>query len=208
MFEPRNAFAKLPDDRGSSFVAIWQHAGFRPWTSIENEGEEPTDEVDAAAWAAPSVPHQDCEADAAGCNDDAAPTPSPAALAHALDRLADAAGRLLPCSEEALAAMLAEIVSRLLAEMFAIDCSASDHLQRRALQLARLLRNETEPVCLRLHPEDAGQLIDAALPWPIIEDSAVERGEIRLETREGGVSDSPAVRIERLRQKIAGEAAA
>lgn len=120
-------------------------------------------------------------------------------------RIAAAADRFEPCCETALAALLAEAVARLMHEMFDISMAGSDHLKDRALQLARMVKAEIEPVRLRLHPDDFATLADAQLDWPLLVDATLERGEIRLETQEGGITDSPNERIERLRRRIAGE---
>lgn len=205
MFEPRGAFAMGDEARVARFVATWERSGFRPWRDGV-VGDEPATSDEAVADGA-SDQHVAAHAFAEGLVDGEAMAREAAAAAAmaAAERIAAAADRFQPCCETTLAALLAEAVARLLSEMFEIDAAQSDHLERRALQLAKLVCGEIEPVRVRLHPDDYAALADAQLPWPASVDATLERGEIRLETQEGGIADSPAERIERLRRRIAGE---
>lgn len=205
MFEPRNAFAKDKEVRVAQFVATWERSGFRPWRNGV-VGEEPVASDEPATDGA-SDQHVAAHAFAEGLvqGEAMAREAAAAAATAAAERIAAAADRFQPCCETTLAALLAETVARLLSEMFEIDAAQSDHLHRRAAQLAKLVCGEIEPVRVRLHPDDYAVLAGAQLPWPASVDATLERGEIRLETQEGGITDSPAERIERLRRRIAGE---
>lgn len=205
MFEPRGSFARDDNGGATRFVATWERVGFRPWMS-DHRADTPAGEdadPDDGDFLRPL--------DADGADDDALDSGTilrDAALRAAIDaaaRIAAAADRFEPCCETALAALLAETVARLMHEMFEISVTQTEHLERRALQLARLVQGEIDPVRLRLHPDDFAMMADAPLPWPMLADATLDRGEIRLETQEGGIADSPAERIERLRRRIAGE---
>lgn len=201
MFEPRNGFSEPQ----TAFVPSRERSGFRSWAPSGAGGETDEWSEPLAGFDAELQSSADAFAQGMAQGEAIERERVSADAAQATAAIAAAAERFEPCCDNMLAGLLAETVARLLSEMFDAEPARPDHLQRRALMLARMVRDEIEPVCLRLHPDDVAMLSDTALPWPIVIDTTLERGEIRLETREGGITDSPAERIERLRRRIAGE---
>ena len=125
-----------------------------------------------------------------------------AADRDALARLAESLEVLRPEPTDALALVLAETVERLVRQIMgrvAIDAAL---LARRAAAAAELVRDQTAPTRIRLHPDDLPLIEAARIPVDLTADPALERGCLVLETGEGWIEDGPAIRLERLRAEL------
>ncbi len=117
----------------------------------------------------------------------------------ALAKLAGALDALRPEPSRALGSMIAATVERLLVELMGQVAIDRDTLIARAEAAAALIGEETRPALLRLNPADAARLAGVTLPVPIEADPAIGAGALRLETGNGWIEDSPALRLEKLR---------
>lgn len=123
------------------------------------------------------------------------------AIARAEAAAADAARDRITCALETmdqdavnrLAERLEATVLALCGAMLAEAAISPDGLARRAAAAAAMFARSGETRVIRLHPEDLA-LIHARLPeaWHCEPDPALERGALRIETRDGGVEDGPA----------------
>ncbi|UAK26032.1 FliH/SctL family protein [Sphingomonas nostoxanthinifaciens] len=121
---------------------------------------------------------------------------------RALAHLAQSLDVLQPEPPAALAALLAETVRRLVAQVVGEVEICAATLEARTTAIAALIVEETGPSRLRLNPDDAAQLAGAQLDVAIIADPALARGAILLETGAGWVEDGPAVRLDKLRTAL------
>lgn len=126
----------------------------------------------------------------------------------ALVRLAMSLEALRPEPSRALGSMIAATVERLLVELMGQVEIDRDTLVARAEAAAALIGEETRPSLLRLNPADAARLADVTLPVRIEPDPAIGAGALRLETGNGWIEDSPALRLEKLRGALDRVAAA
>ncbi|HEY0270303.1 MAG TPA: hypothetical protein VGC10_04860 [Sphingomonas sp.] len=106
---------------------------------------------------------------------------------------------LRPEPTQALGALIAATVERLVGEVVGATPVDRETLLLRAQAAAALIGDETRPAVLKLHPDDVALLDGAALPVAVEADAALARGALRLETVSGWIEDSPALRLERLR---------
>ena len=107
-----------------------------------------------------------------------------------------------PEPTQALAALLAETVERLVRQIVGaveIDQAA---LLARAQAAAALIGEETQPATLRLHPTDMARLAGATLPVATAADPNIPEGSVRLETSDGWIEDGAEVRLEKLRAAL------
>lgn len=109
---------------------------------------------------------------------------------------------LKPQPSQALAMLLSETVERLVRQIMGTVEIDRDTLFERAQKAAELIGDEAGPMRLRLHPDDLALLSDAAIDTPLLGDSNLPRGTIRLETDEGWIEDGPEARLERLRAAL------
>ena len=126
----------------------------------------------------------------------------------ALARLATSLGALRPAPSRALGSMIAATVERLLVELMGQVTIDRDTLVARSEAAAALIGEETRPALLRLNPADAARLAGVTLAVPIEADPAIGAGAIRLETGDGWIEDSPALRLDKLRGALDRVAAA
>ena len=127
---------------------------------------------------------------------------------EAVARLAASLELLRPQPTSALALLLAETVDRLVREIVGnVDVDANLLLER-ARAAAAMIGDQTEPARLRVHPADAGLLVQSDLDIQITPDGTLQRGTIVVETGQGWIEDGPAVRLERLRAELDKMAAA
>jgi flagellar assembly protein FliH len=185
-----------------SFVIHRRDAPFRPWSTEEEPPCDPNVPIDMA-----------CQIEeiayARGLADGRATVEAEvAAERHALIALAESLQSLRPEPTLPLAMLLAETVDRLVREVVGEVEIDAVRLLARCKAAAALVGEATEPARLRLHPDDAALLADAALDVAIEPDAALARGAVLLETSDGWVEDGPAVRLERLRAALDQVAAA
>jgi len=109
---------------------------------------------------------------------------------------------LKPQPSQALAMLLSETVERLVRQIMGTVEIDRDTLIQRCERAAELIGDEAGPMRLRLHPEDLELLADAPIDTPLVGDSSLLRGTIRLETDEGWIEDGPEARLERLRAAL------
>jgi flagellar assembly protein FliH len=122
--------------------------------------------------------------------------------------LAEALQALRPEPTQALGALIAATVERLVGEVVGKTPVDRETLLLRAQAAAALIGDETRPAVLKLHPDDAALIDDAALPVAIEADATLAQGALRLETLSGWIEDSPALRLDRLRAGLDRIAAA
>lgn len=111
----------------------------------------------------------------------------------ARERITSALAAMDQAQQAALAERLEATVLALCGAMLADAASGADSLARRAAAAAAMFARSGETRVIRLHPEDLA-LVHARLPeaWHCEPDPALERGALRIETRDGGVEDGPA----------------
>ena len=117
----------------------------------------------------------------------------------AIVKLAQSLEILQPEPTNALALLLAETVDRLVRQIVGQVEIDGAMLTARAEAAAALIGAETEPGCLRVHPNDLPFLDAAHIPVKLVGDPNLERGSLVLETGAGWIEDGPAVRLDRLR---------
>ncbi|MDB5737015.1 MAG: hypothetical protein JWO65_683, partial [Sphingomonas bacterium] len=102
-------------------------------------------------------------------------------------RLAAALEVLKPEPTQALGAMIADTVGRLVAEVVGQVSIDRETLLFRAQAAAALIGEETRPAVMKLNPDDLELLGDVALPVAIEADSSLSSGTLRLETASGWI---------------------
>lgn len=107
-----------------------------------------------------------------------------------------------------LGMMIAATVERLLHQVVGEVEVCRETLMDRAQAAAALIGDETRPAVLKLNPADLARLDGAELPVPAEADPMLAPGELRLETANGSIEDSPGLRLERLRVALDRIAAA
>jgi flagellar assembly protein FliH len=117
----------------------------------------------------------------------------------AIKTLASSLEVLRPEPTQALGALIAATVERLVGEVVGEVEIDRDTLMLRAQAAAALIGDETRPAVLKLNPDDVAYLDGAALPVAIEADASISPGNLRLETVSGWIEDGLAVRLERLR---------
>jgi flagellar assembly protein FliH len=185
-----------------TFAGSGRVATFTPWASqrpgmapIEGEEHGPTAIIDPAAIRA--------EAFAQGFDEGRRTVTLECADERAaIARLAEALEVLRPEPTNALAALLAETVDRLVRQVVGEVAIDPQLLIARAEAAAALISEELEPSKLLVHPEDAPLLAGARIPVEIVADPSLERGAIVLQAAAGWVEDGPAVRLDRLRTAL------
>ncbi len=115
------------------------------------------------------------------------------AQAATRDRMETALATIDREAQAALARRLEETVIALCGAMLADAAIAPDLLARRAAAAAAMFARSGDDRVIRLNPEDLAAL-HARLPeaWHCEPDPSLERGALRIETRDGGVEDGPA----------------
>lgn len=116
-----------------------------------------------------------------------------------LVRLVEALGVLQPEEPAALGELLAETVDRLVRQIVGEVTIDGAILSDRAHAAAALIAEEAAPGRMRLHPDDALRLGNAAIPVEMVADPALAPGTVLLETRDGWIEDGPDVGLEKLR---------
>jgi flagellar assembly protein FliH len=117
-------------------------------------------------------------------------------------KLAQSIEMLQPEPTNALALLLAETVDRLVRQIVGQVEIDGTMLTARAEAAAALIGSETEPSCLRVHPDDIPLLDGAHIPVELVGDPNLDRGSLVLETGAGWIEDGPAVRLDRLRAEL------
>jgi flagellar assembly protein FliH len=107
-----------------------------------------------------------------------------------------------------LGMMIAATVERLLHQVVGEVEVCRETLMDRAQAAAALIGDETRPAILKLNPADLARLDGAELPVVAEADATLSPGELRLETANGSIEDSPGLRLERLRTALDRIAAA
>ena len=107
-----------------------------------------------------------------------------------------------------LGMMIAATVERLLHQVVGEVEVCRETLMDRAQAAAALIGDETRPAVLKLNPADLARFEGAELPVAAEADPTLSPGELRLETANGSIEDSPGLRLERLRTALDRIAAA
>lgn len=170
-----------------SFVALGESAGFqsdprfmKPVAAVPKPGDPL-----AQAWAEGYAAGQE-EARAAAAAKAEADT-------VARDKIALMLARLDADQTELLRQKLTATVTALCEASLAPLALDQDALAARVTRAAAMLARADDDKVLRLHPDDL-KLIAKQLPedLEVLEDPALDRGALRLETTSGGVEDGPA----------------
>jgi flagellar assembly protein FliH len=109
---------------------------------------------------------------------------------------------------QGLGMMIAATVERLLHQVVGEVEVCPATLIDRAQAAAALIGDEVRPAVLRLNPADLARLDPSELPVAAEADAMLSPGELRLETANGSIEDSPGLRLERLRVALDRIAAA
>lgn len=175
------------------FVGLFADARFTPWGDDEPDfsASSTADTADNVAFEQGFAAGQ-AAAEAAFADDKAALL----ALATALDCLR-------PCSDATLAALLAGTVERLLRDCLGMALSDPALLREQAMAAAAALDAASQPLALRVNPDDLPLLAGCDLAVELVADAAIERGGLRLDTALGWIEDGPSVQLERLRLQLA-----
>jgi flagellar assembly protein FliH len=121
---------------------------------------------------------------------------------NAIKELAESLQCLWPEPPQALAALLAETVERLVGQIVGEVEIDRTLLVSRAERAAAMIVEEQSPSKMLVHPEDLPLLQGARIPVPIAADSSLPRGSVVLECGTGWVDDGPAVRMEQLKEAL------
>ena len=117
----------------------------------------------------------------------------------AVERLARAIETIRPEEPCALAAMLAETVKRLVAQIVGEVAIDEATLARRTQEVATLVAEDMATARIRLHPADLARLNGVATDLELIADPSLTPGTILAETQAGWIEDGPTIRLEKLR---------
>jgi Flagellar biosynthesis/type III secretory pathway protein len=109
---------------------------------------------------------------------------------------------LKPEPSQGLAMLLSETVERLVKQIMGEVAIDRATLAARAQSAAEMIGDLAGTLRLRVNPQDADLLSDAAIAIPIVGDSHLHRGTILLETDEGWIEDGPEARLEQLRRAL------
>ncbi len=120
----------------------------------------------------------------------------------AMARLVEAVETMQPEPTQALAALLAETVERLVRQIVGAVEIDQAMLLARTQAAAALIGEETQPATLRLNPKDMARLEGATLPVAMASDASITEGSMRLETSDGWIEDGAEVRLEKLRAAL------
>ena len=121
---------------------------------------------------------------------------------EALAALMESVQALQPQPTDALAALLAATVERLVHQIVGEVPINPILLVKRAEAAAALIGEETQASRLLVNPADLPLFARSRVPVEIAGDPLVERGALRLEWGRGCIEDGPAVRLERLRASL------
>lgn len=183
-----------------SFATWAKPEPFRPWATTD--GPEPED-AEALKPVTDEIVAADIDAFAEGF--EAGRRAAEEALQQEREALADFAASLealRPEPTEALTALLAETIDRLVRQIVGeveIDAAL---MMRRIDRAVSLIGDETAPSRLRLHPADIQFIDPLRIAVPVVPDGTLTRGTIVLETSTGWIEDGPQVRLERLRAEL------
>lgn len=122
-----------------------------------------------------------------------------AAETEARNRLAEALELLSPAPSGMLSTMLSATVVRLVEQIVGEVEIDIERLLQRCDSVAAFIEDNDEKGALHLHPEDIALLEGEEIGVKLMGDPAMQRGCVRLETRDGWVEDGPDVRLSRLR---------
>ncbi|WP_242125219.1 flagellar biosynthesis protein [Sphingobium sp. Sx8-8] len=125
-----------------------------------------------------------------------------AAEAEARNRLAQALELLAPAPSGMLSTMLSATVVRLVEQIVGEVEIDIERLLQRCDTVAAFIEDNDEKGALHLHPEDIALLDGEEIGVRLVGDSAMQRGCVRLETKDGWVEDGPDVRLSRLRSLL------
>lgn len=169
------------------FAALAESGGFR---------SDPRFAARSAAAVAPEDPLAQAWADgfAAGFSEaQAAAQVSATEDAIARDKIELTLARLNAAQTEQLRQRLMVAVERLFETAIAPLALDKDAMTTRVTKAAAMLARADDDKVLRLHPDDL-KLIGKQLPedLEVVDDPALERGSLRIESISGGVEDGPA----------------
>lgn len=103
---------------------------------------------------------------------------------------------------EMLAAVLSEVVGRLVAQIVGETEVNHALVRERVDAVARLVADQAGPARLRLHPADAVMLTGANVDYEIVADPSLIPGSVACETATGWIEHGPEAGMDRLRQAL------
>ncbi|MET0270207.1 MAG: hypothetical protein ABW173_07240 [Sphingomonas sp.] len=177
---------------------------FTPWSAtLPVSAPVPAEEAEIEPAAVIDPAQIEADAFAAGFDEGrrVAIVEAESERAH-LVRLVEALGVLQPEEPRALGELLAETVDRLVRQIVGEVSIDGTILADRAHAAAALITGETSPSRMRLHPDDAMRLGNAAIPVELVADPALAPGTVLLETGDGWIEDGPDVGLEKLRAAL------
>lgn len=124
---------------------------------------------------------------------------SVAADDNARRALASALADVAHTGEGALAQMLAEAVTRLVAQIVGEVAVDEALLAERCTAIAACIDPDDARAVLEVHPDDLPLVQAEGVEVPLKPNAALSRGSVRLATAEGWIEDGPDVRLDRLR---------
>lgn len=182
-----------------------RRGSFTPWHSDREQAAAADDDEPVEPEVAPEMdaPARDAASFAEGfAEGQRSVRLELAAERAALVQLTQSLEALRPEPTNALAALLAATVERLVRQIVGnVEVDAA-LLVARAERAAALIGEEVEPAKLLVHPDDLALLAGANIAVKLVGDPALARGSVRLECGSGWIEDGPAVRLERLKAAL------
>jgi len=120
-----------------------------------------------------------------------------------LVQLIDAASSIAPHAPEPLAALLAEAVLRLVADIVGQAPVDPELLRQRALTLAAAIHEPEGPACVVVHPDSVFHLAGLPDHIQVRADITLKPGSVRIVTGDGFIEDGVTAAFDRLRTAIA-----
>ena len=120
-----------------------------------------------------------------------------------LVQLIDAARSMTPSNPEPVAALLAEAVLRLVADIVGRAPVDPELLKDRALSLTAAIGRPDGSPCVLVHPDSVAHLAGLPAHIQVRPDKALQPGTVRIVTDDGLVEDGVAAAFDRLRAALA-----
>lgn len=185
----------------SGLASVAAGEDFAPWAGVEG-GHAPV------RPAAPRAPGNDIEAIRAAAYAeglaDGRHTVEQELIAEraALGALAESLEAVQPEAPEALAAVLAEVVGRLVRQIVG-EVEISDRMVRERVEaVANIVAEQGGPARMRLNPEDVARLGRSDFDFAVLPDPHLLPGSVVVETASGWIEHGVEAGMERLRQAL------
>ncbi|MDX3909340.1 MAG: FliH/SctL family protein [Sphingobium sp.] len=120
----------------------------------------------------------------------------------ACQRLADALEQLAPASSGTLSTILSAAVIRLVGQIVGEVEVDTALLLERCQTVAGFIEESDTRQALHVHPEDLALIEGSDIGVPLVADTGLRRGSVRLDTADGWIEDGPDVRLSRLKAML------